>query len=51
MDEKSIKFLNEILFNPNVNNNMFNQKNFDMAINIMRDHLESMEEITMEEKL
>ncbi len=44
MDEKSIKFLNEILFNPNVNNNMFNQKNFDMAINIMRDHLESMEE-------
>ena len=24
MDEKSIKFLNEILFNPNVNNNMFN---------------------------
>lgn len=44
MDEKSISFLNEILFNPNVNNNMFNQKNFDMAINIMRDHLESMEE-------
>lgn len=41
MNEKSLQFLLDFIFNPNVENKMFDEKTFNMAKNILRDDIKS----------
>ena len=42
--ESSFEFLKEILFNPNIDENGFDQKSFGIAYKILEDHLNSLKE-------
>lgn len=44
MTEESLSFMKEILFNPNVSNEGFDKKSFDIGYKILEDHLTSLEE-------
>lgn len=44
--DKSIEFLSEILFNPNVENNKFNEDTFEMSKTFIGDVIDSIEENT-----
>ncbi|MBQ7136384.1 MAG: insulinase family protein [Bacilli bacterium] len=46
MTEKSIEFLSEIIFNPNVTNNKFDSSSFNVIKNNMRIQIESVKEDT-----
>lgn len=46
MTEKSIEFLSEIIFNPNVENNKFDSNSFNIIKNNMRIQIESLKEDT-----
>lgn len=42
--EKSISFLNEIIFNPNVTNNKFNEESFNIATRIVKNNIDSIKD-------
>lgn len=42
--EDSFEFLKEILFNPNIDENGFDKKSFDISYKILEDHLNSLKE-------
>ena len=42
--EKSINFLNEIMFNPNVKNNEFEEKSFNIAKRIVKNNIDSIKD-------
>lgn len=42
--EKSISFLNEIMFNPNVTNNKFNEESFNIATRIVKNNIDSIKD-------
>ena len=42
--EKAISYLNEIVFNPNVENNKFNTKSFELATRIVKNSIESIKD-------
>ena len=47
MNEESFKFLHEIIYNPNIDNNSFNKINFNNAYKSMKDSLSSIKEDTI----
>lgn len=44
MYEESFAFLNELIFNPNINEQGFAKNNFDIAYNILKDRLDTLKE-------
>ena len=44
MNEQSINFIMDLLFNPNVTNNEFNKESFDIVYNGLKEEIESFEE-------
>lgn len=47
MNSESFKFLHEIIYNPNIENDMFNDINFNNAYKSMEDYLKSIKEDTI----
>ena len=44
MNEESINFLMDLIFNPNVENNLFDKNSFDITYNALKEEIESLEE-------
>lgn len=44
MLDESFEFLSELIYNPNIKDNKFDDKNFSLAYNIIRDYLKTLEE-------
>lgn len=42
--ERAISFLNELIFNPNVVNNQFNEKSFNIATRIVKNNIDSIKD-------
>ena len=46
MYDESFKFINELIFNPYIDNNKFNSKNYKLACNISNDYFDTLKEDT-----
>jgi len=46
MYDESFKFINELIFNPCIDNNKFNSKNYKLACNISNDYFDTLKEDT-----
>lgn len=46
MDEEAFKFMHEIIYNPNIDNNSFKKSSYDKAYNMISDHFKTIKEDT-----